>query len=88
MATVLIIDDSASETYKLEGILKKHGYTVISAESAEQGVQVAKQEQPNIVLMDIVMPGLNGFQATRLLTRDKETSHIPVIMVTTKKPGG
>lgn len=84
MAKVLIIDDSPSETYKLEGILKKNGHTVISAESAEEGVQIAKQEQPDIVLMDIVMPGLNGFQATRLLTRDKGTEHIPVVMVTTK----
>lgn len=84
MAKVLIIDDSPSETYKLEEILKKNGYTVISSESAEQGVQAAKQEQPDVVLMDIVMPGLNGFQATRLLTRDEKTGHIPVIMVTTK----
>ena len=84
MAKVLIIDDSPSETHKLEGILKKNGYTVLSAESAEQGVQVAKQEQPDVVLMDVVMPGLNGFQATRLLTRDRETGHIPIIMVTTK----
>lgn len=81
---VLIVDDSPTETYKMETILKKNGYKVVKAENGEDGVEAAKKELPDVVLMDVVMPGLNGFQATRLLTKAKETSHIPVIIVTTK----
>jgi twitching motility two-component system response regulator PilH len=84
MARVLIVDDSPTETYKISSILSKHGYDVITAENGEQGVDVARKELPDVVLMDIVMPGLNGFQATRQLSREPSTSHIPVIIVTTK----
>jgi twitching motility two-component system response regulator PilH len=84
MARVLIVDDSPTETYKISSILSKHGYDVITAENGEQGVSVARKELPDVVLMDIVMPGLNGFQATRQLSREPTTSHIPVIIVTTK----
>lgn len=81
---ILIVDDSPTETYKMETVLKKNGYGVIKAENGEEGVVVAKKELPDLVLMDVVMPGLNGFQATRQLTKAKETAHIPVIIVTTK----
>lgn len=84
MAKVLIVDDSPTETYKLTTILEKNGHSVISAVNGEEGVTTAKKELPDIVLMDIVMPGLNGFQATRQLSKAKETQHIPVIIVTTK----
>ncbi|MDM3872054.1 twitching motility response regulator PilH [Porticoccus sp. W117] len=84
MAKVLIVDDSPTETHKLTTMLSKGGHSVLSAESGELGIEMARQEQPDVVLMDIVMPGLNGFQATRQLTRGEETSHIPVIIVTTK----
>ncbi|HUH37332.1 MAG TPA: response regulator [Spongiibacteraceae bacterium] len=84
MARVLIVDDSPTETHKMTDILTKSGYEVITADSGEQGVAVAKQQLPDVVLMDIVMPGLNGFQATRQLSKDTKTSHIPVIIVTTK----
>ena len=84
MAKVLIVDDSPTETYKLTTILEKHGHTVITADTGEVGVSTAKAERPDLVLMDIVMPGLNGFQATRQLTKSPETSAIPVIIVTTK----
>lgn len=84
MAKVLIVDDSPTETYKLTGMLEKNGHAVITAENGEQGVATAKAEIPDLVLMDIVMPGLNGFQATRQLGKAPETSHIPVIIVTTK----
>lgn len=84
MAKVLIIDDSPTETYKLTTILEKHGHTVLTAETGEVGVTTAKKERPDLVLMDIVMPGLNGFQATRQLSKAAETSSIPVIIVTTK----
>ncbi|MCK9505218.1 MAG: twitching motility response regulator PilH [Porticoccaceae bacterium] len=81
---VLIVDDSPTEVHKLTSILKKNGHSVIVAENGEKGVSVAKAEKPDLILMDIVMPGLNGFQATRQLSKAKETSHIPVIIVTTK----
>lgn len=84
MTTVLIIDDSPTETYAYEVMLKKKGYDVITAENGADGVSMAKQQQPNVILMDIVMPGLNGFQATRQLTKASETAHIPVIMISTK----
>ena len=84
MAKVLIVDDSPTETYKLTGMLEKNGHSVITAEDGEQGVATAKAEIPDLVLMDIVMPGLNGFQATRQLSKAPETSHVPVIIVTTK----
>ncbi len=84
MAKVLIVDDSPTETYKLTTMLEKHGHSVVTAENGESGVAEAKKEKPDVVLMDVVMPGLNGFQATRQLSKGNETSAIPVIIVTTK----
>lgn len=84
MAKVLVVDDSPTEMHKLAAMLTKNGHSVLLAESGEMGIELARKEQPDVVLMDIVMPGLNGFQATRQLTRGEETSHIPVIIVTTK----
>ena len=84
MARILIVDDSPTETFAFKTVLEKHGHEVISAENGADGVAIARQEQPSLVLMDIVMPGLNGFQATRQLSKGGETAHIPVIIVTTK----
>ncbi len=84
MARVLIVDDSPTETYKLTGMLEKNGHAVITAETGDEGVAVAKDQVPDVVLMDIVMPGKNGFQATRQLRQTQETANIPVIIVTTK----
>lgn len=84
MATVLIVDDSPTEVYKFRFILEKNGFDVLEAESGVEGVAMAKAHTPDLVLMDVVMPGLNGFQATRQITRGDTTSHIPVIIVTTK----
>jgi len=84
MARILIVDDSATQVYSLRKILMKHGHEVIVAGDGAEGVQVAKVELPDLILMDVVMPKLNGFQATRQLTRDTATQHIPIIMVTTK----
>jgi len=84
MARILIVDDSPTEMFKLTGMLEKHGHVVLKAENGADGVALARQEKPDAVLMHIVMPGLNGFQATRQLSKDPETNHIPVIMVTTK----
>ncbi|MCB1616216.1 MAG: twitching motility response regulator PilH [Pseudomonadales bacterium] len=84
MTCVLIVDDSPTETYKMENILKKNGFEVAKAENGTEGVATARRVLPDLVLMDVVMPGLNGFQATRQLTKTQQTSHIPVIIVTTK----
>src|SRR5690554_8048912 len=84
MARILIVDDSPTEMYKLAAMLEKNGHQVYKAENGADGVALAKQEKPDVVLMDIVMPGLNGFQATRQLTKSPETQNIPVIIVTTK----
>jgi len=81
---VLVVDDSPTERFFLTDLLRKNGYEVITAENGEQGVALAKSELPDLVLMDVVMPGLNGFQATRQLSRDPATQKIPVIMCTTK----
>jgi twitching motility two-component system response regulator PilH len=84
MARILIVDDSPTEVRKTSSILEKHNHEVIMADNGADGVAKAKQEQPDLVLMDVVMPGLNGFQATRQLTRAPETADIPVVIVTTK----
>lgn len=84
MARVLIVDDSPTEMYKLTDWLEKHGHQVIKASNGADGVALARQEKPDAVLMDIVMPGMNGFQATRQLSKDPETRDIPVLVVTTK----
>lgn len=84
MARILVVDDSPTETYKFREILEKHGHEVIEAANGADGVAVARAEQPNLVLMDVVMPGLNGFQATRQLTKGEDTAHIPIVIITTK----
>ena len=65
-------------------LLVKNGYLVSMAESGEEAVAQAKQTLPDLIVMDVVMPGLNGYQATRTLTRAEETKHIPVIVCTSK----
>lgn len=84
MARILIVDDSPTEISKISTILVQHKHEVITADNGADGVAVARAEQPDIILMDVVMPGLNGFQATRQLTRTPETADIPVVIVTTK----
>ncbi|NVZ09554.1 response regulator [Allochromatium humboldtianum] len=82
--TVLIVDDSPTETHILSTTLKKAGYRVETACNGEEGVARARELRPDLILMDVIMPVLNGYQATRLLRRDAETADIPIIMVTTK----
>ena len=81
---VLIVDDSATDTHLLTGLLKKNGYTVLTATTGEEGVAKAKKEKPDLILMDIVMPGMSGFEATRSISKDPETAKIPVIICSTK----
>ncbi|HEY0662838.1 MAG TPA: twitching motility response regulator PilH [Lysobacter sp.] len=84
MARILIVDDSPSQLMGIRRIVEKLGHEAITAEDGAQGVEVCKRELPDLVLMDVVMPNLNGFQATRSITREPTTKHIPVILVTTK----
>ncbi len=81
---ILVVDDSPTERFFAVDLLTKAGYQVITAESGEEGITKAKANKPDLILMDVVMPGLNGYQATRTLTRDEETKDIPVIVCTTK----
>jgi len=83
-ATILVVDDSPTEVHILKRILEKQGYAVATAQDGQEGVEMARQVHPDLILMDIVMPVLNGFQATRKLHSESETADIPVIMVTTK----
>ncbi|SKC40915.1 twitching motility response regulator PilH [Pseudoxanthomonas indica] len=84
MARILIVDDSPSQLLGIQRIIEKLGHESLTAEDGAAGVEVAKRELPDMVLMDVVMPNLNGFQATRQLSREASTKHIPVILVTTK----
>ncbi len=84
MAKILLVDDSPTEVHQFREMLEKLGYEVLVADNGRDGVAMAKQEQPDIVLMDIVMPDMNGFQATRQITRGDDTKHIPVIIVSSK----
>ena len=81
---IMVVDDSPTERAYMDGLLKKKGYEVLLVESGESAIERSKSEQPDLILMDVVMPGLNGFQATRAITREESTKHIPVIICTTK----
>jgi twitching motility two-component system response regulator PilH len=84
MARILIIDDSPSQLMGIRRIVEKLGHEALTAEDGAAGVEVAKREIPDLILMDVVMPNLNGFQATRTISREPTTKHIPIVLVTTK----
>lgn len=84
MARILVVDDSRTQVESISRILIKHGHDVLVAKDGEAAVQSAGAEKPDLILMDVVMPGLNGFQATRQITKNEATSHIPVIILTGK----
>lgn len=81
---ILIVDDSPTERFVLTQILAGGGFDILTAENGEEGISRAKQLQPDLILMDVVMPGTNGFQAARTLARDVATKDIPVILCTIK----
>ena len=81
---IMVVDDSPTERLVLTDLLTRNGYVVVAADSGEQAIVMAKQELPDLILMDDVMPGMNGYQATRTITREEATRHIPIIMCTSK----
>ena len=81
---ILLVDDSKTELHYLSDLLAKRGYAVRTAENAEEAMRRLGEETPDLILMDVVMPGLNGFQATRAISRDPETRAIPIILCTSK----
>ena len=85
MARILLIEDSPTDAAVLSQLLQRNGHQVLTSGSAEDGIEVCKRELPDLVLMDVILPGMNGFQATRALSRDKVTSAIPVLIVSTKQ---
>ncbi len=82
--TILVVDDSPTERFITVDILTKAGYQVLTAENAEDGISKAKAVHPDLIVMDVVMPGMNGYQATRTLKRTAETKDIPIIVCTSK----
>jgi twitching motility two-component system response regulator PilH len=84
ISRILVVDDSPTERFFLSELLVKNGYLVSMAESGEEAVAQAKQTLPDLIVMDVVMPGMNGYQATRMISKEDATKHIPVIMCTTK----
>ena len=81
---ILIVDDSPTERYYLTDILSKNGYVVSTAENGEEALAKIRADKPELILMDVVMPGANGFQVTRSIARDPELQHVPVIICSSK----
>ena len=81
---ILIVDDSATERFFLADLLSRKGYAVVTAENGEEALSLVRQEKPSLVVMDVVMPGTSGYQATRAMARDPVTQSIPVILCTGK----
>ena len=84
MALILIVDDSPTEVHAMKVALERHGYQIVSAGDGAEAYEKARQMRPDLIFMDVVMPGVNGFQATRKLAADPDTKEIPVIMITSK----
>ena len=84
MALILIVDDSPTEVHVMKKALEKSGYQTATAQDGAEGVRMAREMTPDLIFMDVVMPGVNGYQATRTLANDPKTKTIPIIMVTSK----
>ncbi|MDZ4730984.1 MAG: response regulator [Xanthomonadales bacterium] len=84
MLKVLIVDDSPAQVLSICRIIEQAGHQALVAHSGEQAIELANEEKPQVILMDIIMPGMNGYQATRRLSRDERTRNIPVIMVSSR----
>jgi twitching motility two-component system response regulator PilH len=81
---ILVVDDSKTELHHLSDMLGRRGFAVRTAENGEQAFLRLAEDKPDLILMDVVMPGQNGFQLTRAITRDPRFAGVPVIMCTSK----
>ena len=81
---ILVVDDSKTELHHMTELLLKRGYSVRTAESGDEALKRLAEDKPDLILMDVVMPGQNGFQLTRTITRDPRYAGLPVIMCTSK----
>ena len=81
---ILIVDDSPTERYYLTEMLERNGFTVTTAENGDDAMAKIRADRPELILMDVVMPGANGFQVTRAIARDPELSDVPIIICSTK----
>jgi twitching motility two-component system response regulator PilH len=84
MARILVVDDSPTDVASLKAMLERGGHTVMECTSGESAITQTRRDKPDCVVMDVVMPGVNGFQATRTIAKDPETAHIPVIVISSK----
>ena len=84
MPLILIVDDSPTEVHVMQTALQRHGFRTVAAGDGAEGVRLAREMHPDLIFMDVVMPGINGFQATRTLSNDPQTRAIPIVMVTSK----
>jgi twitching motility two-component system response regulator PilH len=84
VALILIVDDSPTEVHVMKKALEKGGFTTATAADGQEGVRMAREMHPDLIFMDIVMPGMNGYQATRAIVSDPDTRRIPIVMVTSK----
>ena len=84
MAKILVVDDSPTQLTNLVKMVENQGHQAITASNGMEGIDQARAENPDLILMDVVMPELNGFQATRKIAKDADLNHIPVVLVTTK----
>jgi twitching motility two-component system response regulator PilH len=81
---ILIVDDSPTDRQYLLEVLSKQGYECVTAQGGDEAIEKSKTEKPDLILMDIIMPGTDGYKATRVIAHDEATKHIPVIMCTSK----
>jgi twitching motility two-component system response regulator PilH len=84
MPLILIVDDSPTEVHVMQTALQRHGFRTVARGDGAEGVRLAREMHPDLIFMDVVMPGVNGFQATRTLSNDPQTRAIPIVMVTSK----
>ena len=84
MSRILMVDDSPTEIVVAKKTLEGKGHTVITASNGAEGVEKARSEKPDVILMDIVMPDMNGFKATREISKDPDTASIPSIIMSSK----
>jgi twitching motility two-component system response regulator PilH len=84
VANIFIIDDSPTDIRVFTTLLERAGHQVTAISTAEEGIERVRAQLPDLIIMDVIMPGMNGFQATRTLTRDPDTAVVPIVMITTK----